>query len=167
MEHSNIPGNLLLCVSAKKRGAHLITMAANSPELLVRNSTSRHAKRSNKKTARHRNSILSEQIRSDMTDTFFPDLKTKAVFGTDGPKPQFLIDTPQFKALVVGLEAGGRIPAHPGAAAVYHFIEGEGVMTVEDETFAVKPGVTLVAPSGTKRGVRAETRLVFLGAKGE
>ena len=37
--------------------------------------------------------------------------KSKAVFAADGPKPQFLIDTPKFKALVVGLEAGGQIPA--------------------------------------------------------
>jgi quercetin dioxygenase-like cupin family protein len=102
-----------------------------------------------------------------MSDIYFPDIKSKAVFSTHGPKPQFLIDTPQFKALVVGLEAGGQIPVHPGEAAAYHFLEGEGLMTVDEETFDVKPGVTVVAPSGAKRGMKAKTRLVFLGAKGE
>jgi quercetin dioxygenase-like cupin family protein len=102
-----------------------------------------------------------------MSNNYFPDIKSKAVFSFNGPKPQFLIDTPQFKALVVGLEAGGQIPVHPGEAAAYHFLEGEGSMTVDDETFEVKPGVTVVAPSGAKRGMNARTRLVFLGAKGE
>jgi mannose-6-phosphate isomerase-like protein (cupin superfamily) len=106
-----------------------------------------------------------------MSDTtsqiYFLDVKAKAVFATDGPKPQFLIDTPQFKALVVGLEAGGQIPVHPGETAMYHFLEGTGLMTVGDESFEIKPGVTVVVPSGERRGMNAKTRVVFLGSKGE
>ncbi len=106
-----------------------------------------------------------------MSDTssqiYFTEVKAKAVFSTEEPKPQFLINTPQFKALVVGLEAGGQIPVHPGEAAMYHFLEGDGLMTVGEETFAIKPGVTVVAPSGAKRGMNAKTRVVFLGSKGE
>ena len=94
-----------------------------------------------------------------MSDTtsqiYFADTKAKAVFAADGPKPQFLIDTPNFKVLVVGLEA------------MYHFLEGTGLMTVGDETFEIKPGVTVVVPSGIKRGMNAKTRVVFLGSKGE
>ena len=102
-----------------------------------------------------------------MPSNYFPELKSKAVFTPDGPKPQFLIDTPQFKALVVGLNAGQQIPVHPGEAAMYHFLEGEGLMTIDDETFDIKPGVTIIAPSGTKRGMNAKTRVIFLGSKGE
>jgi quercetin dioxygenase-like cupin family protein len=106
-----------------------------------------------------------------MSDTtsqiYFADIKAKAVFSSDGPKPQFMIDTPNFKALVVGLEAGGQIPAHPGEVAMYHFLEGSGLMTVGDEAFEIKPGVTIVVPSGVKRGMNAKTRIVFLGSKGE
>lgn len=106
-----------------------------------------------------------------MSDTipevYFAETKSKAVFAADGPKPQFLLDTPQFKALVVGLEAGGQIPVHEGEAAMYHFLEGEGLMTVDDETFAIKPGVTVIAPSGARRGMNAKTRIIFLGSKGE
>jgi len=101
-----------------------------------------------------------------MPDIYFPDTKSKAVFAADGPKPQFLIDAPQFKALVVGLEAGQQIPVHPGETAMYHFLEGEGLMTVGDETFVIKPGVTVIAPSGIRRGMNAKTRIVFLGSKG-
>lgn len=106
-----------------------------------------------------------------MSDTssqiYFTDTKAKAVFAVDGPKPQFLIDTPNFKALVVGLEAGAQIPAHPGEVAMYHYLEGTGLMTVGDETFEIKPGITIVVPSGVKRGMNARTRVVFLGSKGE
>lgn len=102
-----------------------------------------------------------------ISQIYFADTKSKAVFAADGPKPQFLIDTPKFKVLVVGLEAGGQIPAHPGEAAMYHFLEGAGLMTVGDETFEIKPGVTVVVPGGVKRGMNAKTRVVFLGSKGE
>ena len=102
-----------------------------------------------------------------MPNIYFPDTKSKAVFAADGPKPQFLFETPNFKALVVGLNAGQQIPVHPGEAAMYHFLEGEGLMTVDDETFDIKPGVTVITPSGAKRGMNAKTRVVFLGSKGE
>lgn len=102
-----------------------------------------------------------------MSNNYFPELKSKAVFASDGPKPQFLIDTPQFKALVVGLNAGQQIPVHPGEAAIYHFLEGQGLMTVDDETFDIKPGVTVIAPGGSKRGMQAQTRVIFLASKGE
>ena len=98
---------------------------------------------------------------------YFIDTKAKAVFATDGPKPQFLIDTPKFKTLVVGLEAGQQIPLHPGEAAMYHFLEGTGLMTVGEEVFELKPGVTILVPDGVKRGMNAKTRVIFLGSKGE
>lgn len=97
---------------------------------------------------------------------YFADTKSKAVFAAEGPQPQFLIDTPRFKTLVVGLEAGGQIPAHPDEVAMYHFLEGRGLMTIGDEVFEIKPGVTVIVPSGVKRGMNAKTRLVFLGSKG-
>jgi quercetin dioxygenase-like cupin family protein len=98
---------------------------------------------------------------------YFADTKATAVFAADEPQPQFLIDTPTFKALVVGLEAGSYIPAHPDQAAMYHFLEGTGLMTIGEDVFEIKPGVTVIAPSGVKRGINAKTRLVFLGSKGE
>ena len=104
-----------------------------------------------------------------MSDTtsqiYFVDIKAKAVFAADGPKPQFLLNTLNFKALVVGLEAGGQIPLHPGESAMYHFLEGTGLMTVDGDTFEIKPGVTIVAPNGAKRGMSAKTRIIFLGCK--
>lgn len=99
-------------------------------------------------------------------EIYFPETKAKAVFGGEGPQPQFLIDTPGFKSLVVGLEAGQQIPPHPAEAAMYHFLEGAGAIKVGEETFTVSPGVTVIAPAGASRGITAKTRLIFLAAKG-
>lgn len=101
-----------------------------------------------------------------MPDIYFIETKSKAVFSNEGPKPQFMLNTENFKVLVVGLEAGQQLPQHADGAAMYHFLEGEGLMFIDDETFEIKPGVTVVAPSGAKRGITAKTRLVFLGSKG-
>lgn len=101
-----------------------------------------------------------------VTEVYFAETKALAVFAADGPKPNFLVDLPNFKALVVGLEAGQQIPLHPGEPAIYHFLEGSGLMTVDDVTYAVHPGVTVFAPAGARRGMNARTRLVFMGAKG-
>jgi len=49
---------------------------------------------------------------------------------------------------------------------MYHFLEGTGLMTVGKEIFVIKPGVTIIAPSGSERGMSAKTQVVFLGAKG-
>ena len=102
-----------------------------------------------------------------ISQIYFADTKSKAIFAADGPQPQFLIDTPKFKALVVGLEAGSYIPTHPDQAAMYHFLEGTGLVTIGEESFEIKPGVTVIAPAGVKRGINAKTRVVFLGSKGE
>jgi quercetin dioxygenase-like cupin family protein len=69
------------------------------------------------------------------------------------------------KTILGGLEAGQRIPVHPEALAVYHFLEGTGWMIVDDDRYPVSPGATVITPEGSKRGVEAKTRLVFLAVR--
>ena len=102
-----------------------------------------------------------------IAEIYFSDTKARAVFTVEGPQPQFLIDTPAFKALVVGLEAGQQVPIHADKAAMYHFLEGSGLMTVGEETFAIQPGVTVITPAGAPRGMNARTRVIFLASKGD
>ncbi len=100
-----------------------------------------------------------------MPTLFFPDVADQAVFDGAGPRPQFLVDSEKLTVVVAGLEPGQQIPPHPEALAVYHFLAGEGVMTVNGETFAVTAGATVIAPPGSARGLRAGSRLTFLAAK--
>jgi mannose-6-phosphate isomerase-like protein (cupin superfamily) len=96
---------------------------------------------------------------------FYADTKAQAVFGETGPQPRFLLDSEPFKVLVAGLDAGQQIPTHPESAAMYHFLEGVGMMTVDDQQFPVGPGSTVIALAGARRGLQAGTRLIFLATK--
>ena len=100
-----------------------------------------------------------------MPTLFFPAVADQAVFDGSGPRPQFLVDSEKLTVVVAGLEPGQQIPPHSEALAVYYFLAGDGVMTVNGEAFAVTAGATVIAPPGSARGVRAGGRLTFLAAK--
>jgi quercetin dioxygenase-like cupin family protein len=93
------------------------------------------------------------------------DWREQVVFAQDGPKPQKLLETTTFRAVLVGLEAGQRIPPHPAPASAYYVLEGTGWMIVDGERLAMRPGTIISMPDGAVRGVEAETRLAFLGTQ--
>ncbi len=82
-----------------------------------------------------------------------------------GPEPQVLLDDGQLKVVVCGLRPGQQLPVHPEGKSVFSFLEGQGQMTVDDQTFAVSPGSIVLVPPGGRRGVRAETQLAFLAVR--
>lgn len=100
-----------------------------------------------------------------MKSIFYPNWQEQVVFSTDGPQPQILVENEKLKAIIAGLEAGQKIPSHPEALAVYYFLEGTGWMTVDDERYSVSSGAIVIIPAGAKRGVEAETRLVFVATR--
>jgi quercetin dioxygenase-like cupin family protein len=101
-----------------------------------------------------------------MTDaTVFPDWHELVRYASPGPQPTILHDEPDLRALIAGLEAGGRIPPHAGPRAVYHFLEGTGRMIVDGEAHPVTTGMTLVVRAGSTRGIEATTRLAFLAVR--
>lgn len=100
-----------------------------------------------------------------MSPLVYPDWKAKVVFAPDGPQPQILVENDKLKVIVAGLEPGQKIPAHPEALAVYHFLEGTGWMIVDDQRHPVQAGATIITPAGAKRGMEADTRLAFLAAR--
>ena len=93
---------------------------------------------------------------------FYADTEAQAVFRETGPQPQFLLDSEHFKVSLVGLQTGQQIPVHPEALVLYHFLEGKGTMTVDDREYPIGAGTTLIALPGARRGLAADTRLVFL-----
>jgi quercetin dioxygenase-like cupin family protein len=95
----------------------------------------------------------------------YTDWREKAVFSPTGLAPQVLLENEKLKALIGALEAGQRIPPHPEALGMYHFLEGSGWMTVDGERLAVSAGTTVFVPQGVERGIEAETRLAFLAAR--
>jgi quercetin dioxygenase-like cupin family protein len=95
----------------------------------------------------------------------YPDWREKVVFSDEGPQPAILVETDKLKVILGGLEAGQKIAVHPEALAMYHFLEGTGWMTVDEERFAIEAGVTVITPDGAVRGIEAETRLAFLATR--
>jgi quercetin dioxygenase-like cupin family protein len=100
-----------------------------------------------------------------MIDSIVPDWTRKVVFSEGGPQPQVLFDDGQLKVVLAGLQPGQTIPPHPEGRSVYHFLEGKGVMTIDDQPVEVGAGMTLVLADGTVRGMQAETRLAFLATR--
>ncbi|NUM46131.1 MAG: cupin domain-containing protein [Anaerolineales bacterium] len=98
-----------------------------------------------------------------MNPILIPDWNEKVVFSHEGPQPQPLIVADHLKSVLVGLEPGQKIPPHPAPLAVYHFLEGEGVMWVNGEPLPVQAGATVIVPEGAVRGMDAKTQLAFLG----
>lgn len=97
--------------------------------------------------------------------SFFPDWRTLVRYAAPRPQPALLADSDGFRVLVAGLEPGGESPAHPERLAVYHVLEGQGEMTVDDNRYAVTAGSTVLAGRGSRRGIRATTRLAFLAVR--
>jgi len=86
-------------------------------------------------------------------------------YGDERPSPQTMIENDRVRVIIAGLKPGQHIPVHPEAAAVYHILEGEGQMTVDDQTFPVQQGTVIVMDEGAKRGMVAETQLVFMAVR--
>jgi quercetin dioxygenase-like cupin family protein len=86
-------------------------------------------------------------------------------FGEEGPNPQTVVENDRARVIIAGLKPGQRIPVHPEAAAVYTFLEGQGVMTVDGVDYPVQQGTVIAMDEGAQRGMLAETRLVFLAVR--
>jgi len=88
-------------------------------------------------------------------------------FDEGGPVVTLLHESSELKVVLVGLKAGQGLPAHPGPAASFVFLQGEAVMVVDDEEVAVAAGALVVVPSGAGRAVRALTDVAFVGNLGD
>lgn len=97
----------------------------------------------------------------------WPDWRAVAHVHDDGPDVTLLHESPELKVVLVALAAGQGLPEHPGPAACFHILDGQGVVLVDGEQVPVSAGATVVVPTGAVRAVRASTPLVFLGNLGD
>jgi quercetin dioxygenase-like cupin family protein len=97
----------------------------------------------------------------------WPDWSAGAQPSPERPGVSVLHESDELKVVLVTLNPGQALPPHPGPAASFHFLAGDGVMVVDEEEAAVGPGSTAIAPPGSRRSVRAVSRVVFLGNLGD
>ena len=75
-----------------------------------------------------------------MTDQMvFPDWRELVQFAAPGPEPTIVAESP-IPGPHAGLEPGGRVRPHAAPRAVYHFLEGEGVIIVDGESHRWRRG---------------------------
>lgn len=96
-----------------------------------------------------------------------PDWRSVAQARADGPGVSLLHLSHELKVVLVSLAAGQSLPDHPGPAACFHFLAGEGEVVVDGQAEAVSAGATVIVPPGAQRGVRTASYLVFLGNLGD
>jgi quercetin dioxygenase-like cupin family protein len=97
----------------------------------------------------------------------WPDWRAVVQPASDGPAVTVLHESTELKVVLVALGAGQGLPAHPGPAACFHILDGVGTVLVDDDAVRVTAGSTVIAPPGSRRCVRADTQLVFLGNLGD
>lgn len=85
----------------------------------------------------------------------------------DAPAVTVLHESAELKTVLVALSSGQELPAHPGPAACFHILDGNGTITVDDQDFSVSSGATVVAPTGTQRAASTISAMVFLGNLGD
>lgn len=100
-----------------------------------------------------------------MSHTYIPNIISKVVFSPEGPQPQTIFSEGQVKIVSTGLKARQIIPTHPEGLAVYTFLEGNGWMIVNGERLTVGPGTVVITPEGARRGIEADTQLIFIGVR--
>jgi quercetin dioxygenase-like cupin family protein len=94
-----------------------------------------------------------------------PDWHDIVVYSKPGPTPRLLVDEPELRVLVAGLEPGGRIPPHPERRAVYHALAGEGFLFLDGVALPFREGAIVVVPEGSTRGIEAVTELAFMAVR--
>lgn len=96
---------------------------------------------------------------------YIPNWRDVVAYTSPGPTPQVIVDEPDLRVLLAGLEPGGRIPPHPERLAVYHALAGEGFVFLDGVAMPFREGAVIVAPDGSTRGIEAVTRLAFLAVR--
>lgn len=87
--------------------------------------------------------------------TVRPGWRSTVRFCDSGPGMTLLHESSELKVVLVARKPGRGLPTHPGPAASFHFLDGEGVMAVESEEIAVSSGATVVLPSISRASASA------------
>lgn len=97
------------------------------------------------------------------TATVYADWHDVVKHQDAGPDVALLHESAALKVVLVALSPGQALPPHPGPAASFHIVSGDGVVIVDGVEHQVSAGATVIVPPGAERSVRSTTPLVFLG----
>jgi quercetin dioxygenase-like cupin family protein len=92
------------------------------------------------------------------------DVTGLAEFDARRHKKIELLRSPMFNVVQICFEAGQEISPHVEPYAVlFYVIDGDGVITTDDESWKVSPGDMIFVQKDAVRGIAAKTRMRILG----
>ncbi len=86
-----------------------------------------------------------------------------ASFSASKFSPKIFYASQDLKIPFIYLEEGQEIAPHKGGAAVFYFVDGEGILTSGDEKTGVKKGTLAVVGNGMERGIKCTRRITAFG----
>jgi quercetin dioxygenase-like cupin family protein len=99
-----------------------------------------------------------------MSDSFrFLDLAKEVQAPDKGILSRTLFNDDRLKAVAFGFAQGEELSEHTASMpAVLHFLQGEGRLTLGDDTLEARPGTWVHMPKGLRHSIQAKTPVVML-----
>ena len=98
---------------------------------------------------------------------FFSHLASHASYSSEHQVATHLFQSDPLTVMIIGFEPGQSVPEHPGPAATFYVVDGQGWISIDGERQEIRPGMVAIAPQGVQRGIEAQTRLTLLVSRGE
>ena len=91
------------------------------------------------------------------------DLENMIEFAEDGIVSKTLLKTSGREVNLLCMSAGQSISTHKSSfPAIIHVIQGDGIVTLHNETYQAKPNAWLYMPAQLPHAIEATNNLVFL-----
>jgi quercetin dioxygenase-like cupin family protein len=99
-----------------------------------------------------------------MTDyTLFLDLAKEVQPPDKGILSRTLFNDDRLKVVLFGFGQGEELSEHTASMpAVLHFLQGEGKLTLDDDTLDARPGTWVHMAKGLRHSIQAKTPVVML-----
>jgi quercetin dioxygenase-like cupin family protein len=95
--------------------------------------------------------------------THISDLAKEAQPPDKGILSRTLYNDDRLKAVLFGFAQGEELSEHTASMlAVLHFLQGEGRLTLGDDTLEARPGTWVHMPKGLRHSIQANTPVVML-----
>jgi quercetin dioxygenase-like cupin family protein len=97
------------------------------------------------------------------TYTHFLDLVNEAQPPANGILSRTLYNDDRLKAVLFGFAQGEELSEHTASMpAILHFLQGEAMLTLADDTVEAQSGTWVHMPKGLRHSIQAKTPVVLL-----
>jgi len=107
--------------------------------------------------------LKTERERIETDYALFLDLAKEIQPPDKGILSRTLYNDGRLKAIIFGFAQGEELSEHTASMpAVLHFLQGEAILTLGDDTVEARPGTWAHMPKGLRHSIQARTPVVML-----